>query len=27
VIPAGASHEEVLLWGRSGEDAAAIPLG
>jgi mannose-1-phosphate guanylyltransferase len=27
VVRPGASHEEVLLWGRPGEDAAAIPLG
>jgi len=27
VVASGASHEEVLLWGRPGEDASAIPLG
>ena len=27
IVSPGASHEEVLLWGRPGEDAAAIPLG
>jgi hypothetical protein len=26
VVPAGAIHEEALLWGRPGEPAAVFPL-
>jgi len=26
IIPAGAAHEDVLLWGRPGQPAAALPL-